>query len=104
MNKHITKETLKKYNTTIINTGYRGLGILLQPMEDIGYNAGIYGWNWTAYHIDGILIVDGYRNAPTKAIIPNYQLMNEYNNKGKGKSKDEKLQLIREFIKEILKN
>lgn len=29
---------------------------------NLGYNAGIYGWNWTLYLTDKALYIDGYRN------------------------------------------
>lgn len=28
------------------------------------YNCGIYGWNWDAWKIEGIVFVDGYRSFP----------------------------------------
>ncbi len=34
--------------------------------REIGYNAGIYGWNWSAYQKDGdaTWYIQGYRNFP----------------------------------------
>lgn len=37
--------------------------------EEIGYNAGIWGWNWSAYKKDGdaTWYLQGYRNFPKNA-------------------------------------
>ena len=34
--------------------------------EEVGYNAGVYGWNWSAYkrNNDFAWYVQGYRNLP----------------------------------------
>ena len=33
----------------------------------LGYNSGVYGWNWTAYHdpATNTLYIDCYRNVPS---------------------------------------
>lgn len=33
-------------------------------LQEIGSNAGIYGWNWSAYVFGGFCIIDSYRNSP----------------------------------------
>lgn len=35
-----------------------------QKFIELGYNCGVYGWNWTLYYNaeDDLLICDGYRN------------------------------------------
>ena len=40
----------------------------MEAFEKIGYNAGIYGWNWSAYKKDGdaTWYLQGYRNMPKK--------------------------------------
>ena len=34
--------------------------------HEVGYNAGVYGWNWSAYKRDNYsaLYIKGYRNLP----------------------------------------
>ena len=34
--------------------------------EEVGYNAGVYGWNWSAYKKgnDATWYIQGYRNFP----------------------------------------
>ena len=95
----MTKNDLKG---TIINTGYRGLQKLLVYHEPIGYNAGYWGWNWDVYLVDGIYILDAYRNVPASAIRPHYKLMQEYNNLGYGASEEEREELLKQFIKEVV--
>lgn len=45
-------------NTANENGGYK----------KIGYNAGVNGWNWSAYKRDNdpVLYIQGYRNLPKK--------------------------------------
>lgn len=35
---------------------------LLRYENPIYYNVGKYGWNWDAYYINGVIIIEGYRN------------------------------------------
>lgn len=36
----------------------------LEPFEKVAYNAGVYGWNWTAFKVGDRILVQGYRNLP----------------------------------------
>ena len=49
---------------TCICCGYGELQRLLSWFSPIGYNAGIYGWNWDCYHIGRFYIITGYRSFP----------------------------------------
>lgn len=31
-------------------------------LVELGYNSGVYGWNWSLYIDDKALYIDGYRN------------------------------------------
>lgn len=77
-----TKMTRKDINTRYaIGVGYCDAAYLLGDVNAIGYNAGVYGWNWDAYNVDGVEIVTGYRNFP--AGIRQAQHVNEYNEKAR---------------------
>ena len=32
--------------------------------DKIGYNAGLYGWNWDAFEAGNVVVVTGYRSFP----------------------------------------
>lgn len=68
MTRHITRKDinqLKKIGYTVCTVPYCSAQHLLTGLERFGYNAGIYGWNWSAYQIHDAIIVTGYRNFPT---------------------------------------
>ena len=103
MTNKMTRKDLLRYDY-IITTGYCGLQNLTRAMNEDGYNYGVYGWNWTVYNRYGIGIIDSYRNVPAYAIVPDYELMKKYNDMGYGKTLEERLIILDEFIKEVLKN
>lgn len=49
----------------IVTAGCCDLQHLLSGVDPIGYNAGVRGWNYDVYVIDGICILTGYRT-PSK--------------------------------------
>lgn len=68
------KYVAETYGTKTRSVGYCELQRTLTVLESrgavtkLGYNSGIYGWNWTAYLIQGtdkredVILVTGYRN------------------------------------------
>lgn len=60
--KHLTKNEIKKQYETIIQVGYCDLYDLTRQLKKIGYNAGIYGWNYDVFELDwNTCIITGYR-------------------------------------------
>ena len=74
------KDVAETYGTKTRSVGYCELQKTLAVLEDrgavtkLGYNSGLYGWNWTAYLIQGtdkredVILVTGYRNLVGKRI------------------------------------
>ena len=74
------KDVAETYGTKTRSVGYCELQKTLSVREargmvtKLGYNSGIYGWNWTAYLIKGtekredVILVTGYRNLVGKRI------------------------------------
>lgn len=64
----LSRKDLDGFN--VLDTGYCTLSNLIRSdlVEEIGKNAGIYGWNWTAYRVNGTntIILDSYRNGLRK--------------------------------------
>lgn len=63
----MTRNELRSYaelhNMPIIEVPYAGVQNLAGFAYLIGYNYGVYGWNWDAYDFGGFFIVcTGYRN------------------------------------------
>lgn len=74
------KDVAETYGTKTRSVGYCELQKTLTVLEargvvtKLGYNSGLYGWNWTAYLIQGtdkredVILVTGYRNLEGKRI------------------------------------
>ena len=57
------RDLLKNYYPEqSLAVGYCDAQFLLRGFEPRSYTCGIYGWNFDAYEIEGILITTGYRN------------------------------------------
>ena len=92
----------------IITIGYCKLDRILKYFNPIGYNAGIYGWNYDVYDLLGYTFVTGYRPIGN---LTDYNLIKKYNELGKELSnlrdwtekKDRALELLEEFVKELEK-
>lgn len=64
MIKKITRNDINKNN--MVTLGYRQCQTILNMFGNnykIGYNSGVYGWNYDLYRIHGIDVVTGY-NVP----------------------------------------
>lgn len=73
MTERMTKNTIRKSYDNIIEVGYAELPWFLEYTKKIGYNAGVYGWNWDAYKLDyNTCIVTGYRNTLGQKIDRKY--------------------------------
>jgi len=93
-----TAKAVKEGYYKIIKVGYCELQGLLSQRSPVAYSAGMYGWNFDVYDIDGVAIVTGYRGMPEKNSNASYNLVREYEQKADGKTAAEKDALIREFI------
>ena len=58
----LTNKDVIGFHTAVVNVPYCGLQYLTRYIGEIGYNHGVYGWNWTCYSLRGQAIVTGYRD------------------------------------------
>ena len=61
-----TRKTIKNNFSKIYLIDYK-YGFLPAPFA---YNAGYLGWNWDAYDLGGICLINGYRNFPKCKLLP----------------------------------
>lgn len=104
----ITRNDLYSFGAKkIIAIGYCNAQHLLNQETRIGYNAGVYGHNYDAYYIDGIIITTGYRPIGERV---DYDLLRKYELKaekvlGNKAPYDEKAaevkRLLREFVSKL---
>lgn len=68
MSMQMTRKELKQLAKSLdmpiygVRYGYLPFPPALPEVKEIGYNAGVYGWNWTAYIYEGAIWCHGYRN------------------------------------------
>lgn len=93
-----TAKAIKEGYAKIICCGYCNLQSLLSCEDPVAYSSGVYGWNFDVYAFNGVAIATGYRGMPSKNTKAPYDLIREYEKKAEGKTRDEKAELIKEFI------
>ena len=76
----LTRKDIEYYNKPILRLGQEH-SILLSDNFKIGYNQGLYGWNWTAYNYPDYIIITAYRNTPKNTIIILHEDSKKYNSK-----------------------
>ena len=59
-----TTKALKNGYSNIKCAGYCDLQSLLYFHDPVAYTCGIYGWNYDAYYVNGVMICTGYRGMP----------------------------------------
>lgn len=82
----MTRKEIQNNFNKVYSIGYCGMQYLLRYQNRIGYNSGVYGWNYDIFSIDGIAICTGYRNMPGKAI--DYKTVNKYEKKAEKIAQD----------------
>lgn len=90
---------------------YCGAHYLLRGHSPVAYTAGVYGWNFDVYIVDGVTICTGYRGMVGKSV--NYDLLREYENRARElwedrcrtwEERSEAVEkVLREFIAEAVK-
>jgi hypothetical protein len=61
MKTKVTRKEINRHYAAVYSCGYCALYPLFESREAVGYNSGVYGWNYDLYDIGGIAITSGYR-------------------------------------------
>ena len=75
----IRKDIIDNYSN-ILNLGGACIN-LLRYETPFAYNAGKYGWNWDAYYINGVILINGYRNMIGERV--DWDVLHEYDKRAK---------------------
>lgn len=59
-----TRKAIVNGSNRLVYAPYAELQYLLRYHDPVAYTAGIYGWNFDVYEINGLTICTGYRNMP----------------------------------------
>lgn len=86
----ITRKDVKKESGIIFVVPGCGLQIAESYMVRIGYNHGLYGWNWEAYKVPecAATVVTGYRSFPAGVYLSQQQIDDLNNAKSTEKIRD----------------
>lgn len=108
MKTKVTRSEVYRYHNKVISIGYCAAYYLLIGEEAIGYNHGIYGWNYDLYSIGNVAISTGYR--PIGESV-NYEILDRYEAEAKSiyedrtRSYEDRIadikQLLSDFIHEV---
>lgn len=82
----MTRKEIVNNFSKVYSIGYGDMQYLLRYQNRIGYNSGIYGWNFDVYVVNGIAICTGYRNTPGQRI--DYDILKKYEKKAEKIAKD----------------
>ena len=74
-------DVLRLARGRVYSVGYCQAQYLLMFTRKVGYNAGVYGWNYDVYIVGDDVIITGYRPFTTKKV--NYELLKEYEDKAR---------------------
>ena len=72
----LTKNDVLRLGRNVYSVGYCKAQYLLNYSRKVGYNAGVYGWNYDVYIVGDDVIITGYRPFNAKKI--NYDLLKKY--------------------------
>lgn len=85
----MTRKDLQYY-TVILASGVENL---LNRLSPIGYNSGVYGWNWDCYKVGKYYVVSGYRSFPVYDWRIKYDIAKKYKQKPKSAKDAERILL-----------
>ena len=109
----MTRKEIQNGYKKVYCVGYGELQYLLRRSNKVGYNSGVYGWNYDVFSLDNgnIAICTGYRGMP--GIRIDYTIADKYEKKAEALFRDysikyeeqqKKLEkLVKKFIEEIQK-
>ena len=68
--------------------------------DAFAYNSGYMGWNWDAYDLDNICLIEGYRNFPKCKLIPiaAKKIVDEYEKKSSDATFEDQQKIDKEYL------
>lgn len=98
----LTNKDLKNNFDVIVSCGFCELQSLLSIKDRVGYNSGVYGWNFDAFDFGGVGLITGYmiRGADIEL---SREFCKCWNKRASNAPYDERKQIINEFERELQK-
>lgn len=101
MNIRLTNKDLRNNFSAIVSCGYCEMQSLLNMKNRVGYNCGVYGWNFDAYDFGGVGLITGYRTRGADISLP-LDFCEEWNNKARNASYTEREKIVKDFEKALI--
>ena len=102
MNIKLTKTDLKNNFGVIVSCGYCELQSLLSIKNRVGYNKGLYGWNFDAFDFGGVGLITGYRTRGADIELAR-EFCKYWNERAGNATFEERKQILTEFERELQK-
>ena len=102
MNIKLTKKDVRNNFGVIVSWGYCDLQFLLNIKSRVGYNKGVYGWNFDAFDFGGVGLITGYRTRGADIVLSK-DFCEEWDNKARNVTYEERKQILNEFERELQK-
>lgn len=102
MNIKLTKTDLKNNFGVIVSCGYCALQSLLSIKNRVGYNKGLYGWNFDAFDFGGVGLITGYRTRGADISL-SVDFCKCWNERASNATFEERKQILAEFERELQK-
>lgn len=100
MNIKLTKTDLKNNFKVKVSCGYCELQSLLNMKSRVGYNKGVYGWNFDVFDFGGVGLITGYRTRGADIVLLS-DFCNSWNERASNATCEERKQILAEFEKEL---
>lgn len=102
MNIKLTNKDLRNNFGIIVSCGYCALQSLLSIKSRIGYNKGLYGWNFDAFDFGGVGLITGYRTRGADIEL-SADFCERWNERASNATYEERKQILNEFERELQK-
>ena len=72
--------------------------------DAFAYNSGYLGWNWDAYDLGGICLIEGYRSFPKHRRLPESakQIIKEYKMESLDATFNEQLEIDKKYLNKFI--
>ena len=102
MNIKLTNTDLRNNFGVIISCGYCELQSLLSIKNRVGYNKGVYGWNFDTFDFGGVGLITGYRTRGADIELAR-EFCKYWNERASNANYEERKQILNEFERELQK-
>ena len=102
MNIKLTNRDLRNNFGVIVSCGYCELQSLLSTKNRVGYNKGLYGWNFDAFGFGGVCLITGYRTRGADIEL-SQDFCKYWNERASNATYEERKKILNEFERELQK-